>query len=290
MTLLKSETEEEVVYRIVGDDEADIKQKHDFRELPIARALIGKEVDDVAIVKTPGGDVSTDPGSCLSLIERRGKRQGAGLLLSLVTLIGLDEGVLVALEESVPQLFLILLAQPGTDGPVMAMWLASTCLTRVPVMAKEGDPRCEGIRQVGSPLAKASRQAGHDETSKGEAVYLVLRVFGAKHGLFVESPGAQMGRTQLGNGRRGDAQLGVAPPLPGCSGAGNAIGSRRCGLRVSGAWLAATGFERGRAGCRAGIGWWQCLHRFQVPQHGQFFIGEELMLVHSGCPRLFIAG
>jgi transcription elongation factor GreA len=26
VTLLKSETEEEVVYRIVGDDEADIKQ------------------------------------------------------------------------------------------------------------------------------------------------------------------------------------------------------------------------------------------------------------------------
>ena len=57
VTLLKSETEDEVVYRIVGDDEADIKQNLISVNSPIARALIGKEVDDVAIVKTPGGDV-----------------------------------------------------------------------------------------------------------------------------------------------------------------------------------------------------------------------------------------
>lgn len=57
VTLLKSETEEEVVYRIVGDDEADIKQNMISVNSPIARALIGKEVDDVVIVKTPAGDV-----------------------------------------------------------------------------------------------------------------------------------------------------------------------------------------------------------------------------------------
>ena len=57
VTLLKSETEEEVVYRIVGDDEADIKLNLISVNSPIARALIGKEVDDVAIVKTPAGDV-----------------------------------------------------------------------------------------------------------------------------------------------------------------------------------------------------------------------------------------
>ena len=57
VTLLKSETEEEVVYRIVGDDEADIKQNLISVNSPIARALIGKEVDDVATVKTPAGDV-----------------------------------------------------------------------------------------------------------------------------------------------------------------------------------------------------------------------------------------
>ncbi|MFG0833948.1 transcription elongation factor GreA [Aeromonas bivalvium] len=57
VNLLKSETEEEVTYRIVGDDEADIKQNLISVNSPIARALIGKEVDDVAIVKTPAGDV-----------------------------------------------------------------------------------------------------------------------------------------------------------------------------------------------------------------------------------------
>ncbi|MFM4718752.1 transcription elongation factor GreA [Aeromonas bivalvium] len=57
VNLLKSETEEEVTYRIVGDDEADIKQNLISVNSPIARALIGKEVDDVVIVKTPAGDV-----------------------------------------------------------------------------------------------------------------------------------------------------------------------------------------------------------------------------------------
>lgn len=57
VNLLKSETEEEVTYRIVGDDEADIKKNLISVNSPIARALIGKEVDDVAIVKTPAGDV-----------------------------------------------------------------------------------------------------------------------------------------------------------------------------------------------------------------------------------------
>ncbi|MGL5286523.1 transcription elongation factor GreA [Aeromonas sp. RU39B] len=57
VALLKSDTEEEMTYRIVGDDEADIKQNLISVNSPIARALIGKEVDDVAIVKTPAGDV-----------------------------------------------------------------------------------------------------------------------------------------------------------------------------------------------------------------------------------------
>jgi transcription elongation factor GreA len=60
VTLLKSETDEEVIYRIVGDDESDIKQNMISVNSPIARALIGKEVDDVAIVKTPAGDVEYD--------------------------------------------------------------------------------------------------------------------------------------------------------------------------------------------------------------------------------------
>ncbi len=54
--LVESESGDEVTYQIVGDDEADIKAGKISVSSPIARALIGKEVDDVAIVKAPGGD------------------------------------------------------------------------------------------------------------------------------------------------------------------------------------------------------------------------------------------
>ena len=57
VTVLKSDTEEEITYRIVGDDEADIKVGRISVNSPIARGLIGKEVDDVALIKTPAGDV-----------------------------------------------------------------------------------------------------------------------------------------------------------------------------------------------------------------------------------------
>jgi len=43
------------VYQIVGDDEADIKQQKISISSPIARALIGKTVGDVAVVHAPGG-------------------------------------------------------------------------------------------------------------------------------------------------------------------------------------------------------------------------------------------
>lgn len=57
VTICNTETEEEITYRIVGDDEADIKNLLISVNSPIARGLIGKEVDDVAIIKTPAGDV-----------------------------------------------------------------------------------------------------------------------------------------------------------------------------------------------------------------------------------------
>ncbi len=50
------ETDEEFTYQIVGEDEADIKQGLISVTSPIARALIGKRVDDVADVKTPKGN------------------------------------------------------------------------------------------------------------------------------------------------------------------------------------------------------------------------------------------
>lgn len=55
--LLNMETEEEVTYRIVGEDEADIKLGRISVTSPIARALIGKEEGEVVLVRTPGGDV-----------------------------------------------------------------------------------------------------------------------------------------------------------------------------------------------------------------------------------------
>ncbi|MEK8081349.1 transcription elongation factor GreA [Pseudomonas sp. XK-1] len=51
------ETDESVTYQIVGEDEADIKQRKLSVGSPIARALIGKEEGDVVVVKTPSGTV-----------------------------------------------------------------------------------------------------------------------------------------------------------------------------------------------------------------------------------------
>lgn len=55
--LLNLDSDEEVRYQIVGEDEADIKAGKISVSSPIARALIGKEQGDVVVVKTPGGDV-----------------------------------------------------------------------------------------------------------------------------------------------------------------------------------------------------------------------------------------
>lgn len=46
-----------VTYQIVGEDEADIKQGRISVGSPIARALIGKEAEDVVVVKAPGGNI-----------------------------------------------------------------------------------------------------------------------------------------------------------------------------------------------------------------------------------------
>ncbi len=57
VTILNCDTDEEITYRIVGDDEADIKNNLISVNSPIARGLIGKMVDDVANVQTPKGVV-----------------------------------------------------------------------------------------------------------------------------------------------------------------------------------------------------------------------------------------
>ena len=49
------ETDDSVVYQIVGEDEADIKQGKISVGSPIARALVGKQEGDVVAVQTPSG-------------------------------------------------------------------------------------------------------------------------------------------------------------------------------------------------------------------------------------------
>lgn len=55
--LVDLESDDTVIYRIVGDDEADVKQNLISVNSPIARALIGKMEGDVVTVRAPGGDM-----------------------------------------------------------------------------------------------------------------------------------------------------------------------------------------------------------------------------------------
>ncbi|GIC75892.1 transcription elongation factor GreA [Moritella sp. F3] len=57
VTLYNTETEDEITYNLVGDDEANIKENRISINSPIARGLVGKSVDDVAMVTTPGGAI-----------------------------------------------------------------------------------------------------------------------------------------------------------------------------------------------------------------------------------------
>jgi transcription elongation factor GreA len=57
VTILNVATDEEITYKIVGEDEADIKQNLISVGSPIARGLIGKEVDDVVKIQTPASIV-----------------------------------------------------------------------------------------------------------------------------------------------------------------------------------------------------------------------------------------
>ncbi len=55
--LINCETDEEITYKIVGEDEANIKANKISVTSPIARALIGKEEGEVILVRAPGGDI-----------------------------------------------------------------------------------------------------------------------------------------------------------------------------------------------------------------------------------------
>lgn len=56
--LINVETDEEVTYKIVGEDEADVNSAKISVTSPIARALIGKEEGDEVDVTTPAGNVA----------------------------------------------------------------------------------------------------------------------------------------------------------------------------------------------------------------------------------------
>lgn len=55
VTLVDEDTEAQATYKIVGDDEADVKSGKISVSSPIARSLINKETGDVVEVNAPGG-------------------------------------------------------------------------------------------------------------------------------------------------------------------------------------------------------------------------------------------
>ncbi len=67
VALLNTETDQGVTYKIVGDDEANVKVNKISINSPIARALIGKEEGDVVNVQVPGGTVEYE----IELVEHK---------------------------------------------------------------------------------------------------------------------------------------------------------------------------------------------------------------------------
>jgi len=55
VTLL-NEDDQEVTYRLVGPDEWDVKNGEISINSPVARALIGKQINDEVVVKAPEGE------------------------------------------------------------------------------------------------------------------------------------------------------------------------------------------------------------------------------------------
>lgn len=56
VTMVDSESDEQVTYQIVGIDEADVKKGMISILSPLARALIGKKGGDQVVVQSPKGD------------------------------------------------------------------------------------------------------------------------------------------------------------------------------------------------------------------------------------------
>jgi transcription elongation factor GreA len=69
VSLTDAQSGDEVLYRIVGELEADLKQGKISVTSPIARALIGKTEGDVVKVRAPGGEKEYEVGSVEFLEE-----------------------------------------------------------------------------------------------------------------------------------------------------------------------------------------------------------------------------
>ncbi len=57
VTVLNLDTDEELSYKIVGNEESDVKANKISVNSPIARALIGKEEGDEVVVQAPSGNI-----------------------------------------------------------------------------------------------------------------------------------------------------------------------------------------------------------------------------------------
>lgn len=57
VTLLNLNNYNKYTYRIVGDDEANYKNKLISITSPLARGLIGKQIHDIISIKTPSGNI-----------------------------------------------------------------------------------------------------------------------------------------------------------------------------------------------------------------------------------------
>jgi len=57
VSIMNLDDESEITYQIVGEDEADLRQGKISCMSPIARALLGKEEGDEAIVNAPKGEI-----------------------------------------------------------------------------------------------------------------------------------------------------------------------------------------------------------------------------------------
>jgi transcription elongation factor GreA len=62
VTLVEVESGAEKRYKIVGEDEADLKQNKVSVMSPIARALVGKSEGDTVVVKAPNGSIEYEIG------------------------------------------------------------------------------------------------------------------------------------------------------------------------------------------------------------------------------------